>query len=188
MNAVVRHVWSEVHTRSTKKQIEDKRGILSYKTRQNYQSAFSRAFQIYYHRRCWKFKDNAVPDIRNFVQQKDFSLVCHHVGGCHDAPVKKSTMFIKTKSEFEPRMMMTIDFDQFPVQALPLHVLRWWLLARGVEVPESDPIHHLMLRAQVAQKLLPISADQYKTTYSNLLQRMMGTTPRIPAVHWVGTP
>ena len=179
-------VWQTVREPTSSKQVAGATGILSYDTCDAYVTAFVKAFNIYHCGRRWEF-EGSVPDIETFLR-KDFKLVSAGMGNCDGLEVETSTMFINTTGEYEPRMIKDIDFVDYPVEALPLHVLRWWLLTRGIEVGLNDPHDLVMHRAKAVQDMPAIDPSEYKTTWSNLLQCMIGTTPRIPSVHWNGPP
>jgi len=180
-------VWTSVQQRSTPKQQAAKTGILRYGTSDKYIAAFQRAFMIYRSGRRWEFAGGIVPDIESFLR-RECHLVSAGMGECDGTFVETSTMFITTTGEYEPRMIKDIDFNEYPVEALPLHVLRWWLLTRGIEVRREHSHDYVMIRAKAAANIPVIDPMLYKTTWSNLLQSMIGTTPRIAAVHWEGTP
>ena len=69
-------------------------------------------------------------------------------------------------------MIKSVNCDEYPVEALPLHVLRWWLLTRGIEVRLTDPPHEFVIvraNAKGVQDKPAIDPSEYRTAWSNLL-------------------
>ena len=186
---VAEQLWVKCTSSSSSAQRQQGRGIMFYNEKDDYTKAFVQAFNIYHHGRYWQFQGNDIPDIEEFLRGR-CTLVSCGMGRCDNLPVGPRTWFIKTHGTFEPRMMMDFDAASVPFEALPLCVLKWWLLARGREIDDSVCIDDAVLMALGLNTKRPnaIRKDDYAATYSNILQSIFGTTPPIPEVGWIGSP
>ena len=81
-------------------------------------------------------------------------------------------------------MLRTIDFDRTPLEVIHPSVLKWWLLARGIDNAEGSADISTLVRQVEMQRRPILSQAVYITTFSSKLKAMEKSTGRIPLIYF----